>query len=89
MQHYTSAYPFKRVVGGEHAPSFVDVLRANLRNLAGRMNCLDTEVVAGDTLGYLPPENENLLVDMFNPFSALFVARCVDRLAAAHLAAGK
>lgn len=84
-----SLYPFKRVVGVEHAHPLVDVSRANLRIFFGRMSCLDTEAVGGDELGYLPPENENLLVYMFKPFSARLIARCVDRLATAPLAVGK
>lgn len=84
-----SAYPFKRVVGVEHAYSLVDISRKNLRNFIGRRSCFDSTIVVGDVLDYLPPADENLLVYMFNPFSAQLIARCVDRLANAPLAADK
>lgn len=60
-------YRFRRIVGVEPP---ADVSRENQRNSFSRMTCLDTEVVAGNVLGDLPPENEDLFVDMFNPFSA-------------------
>lgn len=84
-----STYPFKRVVGVEHAYSLINISRENLRNFAGKMSCFDSAIVAGDVLDYLPPADENLLVYMFNPFSAQLTARCVDRLATAPLAADK
>lgn len=79
-------YPFKRVVGGKHAPSFADALRANLRNLAGKMNCLDPEVVAGDATGYLLPKDEHLFVYCSTPSRRSSPPGCVDWLATAPLA---
>lgn len=84
-----AAFPFKRVVGIEHAASLVAISRANLRNYAGKTVCLDMEVMADDALSYVPPADENLLVYLFNPFSPGLIERCIDRLASAPLIGGK
>ena len=84
-----AAYPFKRVVGIEHAASLVAISRLNLRTYAGKTVCLDMEILADDALSYIPPADENLLVYLFNPFSAELIVRCIDRLATAPLTRGK
>lgn len=84
-----AAYPFKRVVGIEHAASLVAISRANLRTYVGKTICLNVEILADDALSYEPPADENLLVYLFNPFSADLIVRCIDRLATAPLNRGK
>lgn len=84
-----AAYPFKYIVGVEHAPLLAALAQANLRNYTGRLHCPDTRVVAGDALDYRPTQDDNLLVYMFNPFSMQLVARCVETLAATPCGTGK
>lgn len=83
------AYPFKRIIGVEHAPSLVKISRANLNTYIGRKACSKIEVFAADAITFHPPTEENLLVYMFNPFAAELVAECVQRLATAPIAKGK
>ena len=40
-------------------------------------------------LEYVPPEDENVIFYMFNPFSELLVIRCIESLAAVPLVPGK
>lgn len=81
-----STYPFKRVVGGEHAPLLRRCLAGEPAKPAGKMNCLDPEVVAGDALGYLLPEDDHLFVYCSTPSRRSSSPGCVDWLATAPLA---
>lgn len=83
------AYPFKRIIGVEHAISLVRTSRANLDTYIGRKACGKIEVFAADAVTFPPPAEENLLVYMFNPFAADLVAECVQRLATAPMAKDK
>jgi hypothetical protein len=83
------AYPFKRIIGVEHAISLVRISRANLNTYIGRMACSKIEVIAADAISYYPPGEENLLVYMFNPFAPEWVAECIQRLASMPIAEGK
>lgn len=82
-------YPFKRVVGVEHSPDLVEISRSNLQKYAGRIKCREATVMACDALEYVPPEDENVIFYMFNPFSELLVIRCIESLAAVPLVPGK
>ena len=64
-----SEFPFRKIIGLEFAPQFVEIARRNLQNYRGnRQKCSNIEVIAGDATEYeLPPERQVLY--FYNPFA--------------------
>jgi SAM-dependent methyltransferase len=50
-------YPFRRVVGVDIAPAFIEVARAVVARNRERLACSDVELVAADVLDYEVPDD--------------------------------
>jgi SAM-dependent methyltransferase len=75
-----SEFPFRKIIGLEFAPPFVEIARRNLKSYRSRrQGCSNIEVIAGDATQYeLAPERQVLY--FYNPFSPSVVDLVVQRI---------
>jgi SAM-dependent methyltransferase len=75
-----SEFPFRKIIGLEFAPPFIEIARRNLRTYrSSGQKCSNIEVIAGDATEYeLPPERQVLY--FYNPFAPSIVDLVVQRI---------
>ena len=61
-------YPFKRVIGIDIVPGFIDIAQENLNASIKRLTCTDVDIRVGDATSYRVPDDVTV-VYFFNPFS--------------------
>lgn len=73
--------PFRKIIGIELSPALVKVAEANLTAYNGPRACADIEIVCADATNYAFPSGD-LVVYLFNPFTAPILRIVIDRLSA-------
>ena len=73
--------PYRQIVGVEISPALVEVAKENRAAYRGELVCRDIRLVRADA-GHFTFPRGNLVVYLYNPFSAEVLAPMLDRLSA-------
>jgi SAM-dependent methyltransferase len=73
--------PYRQIVGVEISPALVEVAKENRAAYRGELACRDIRIVRADAGRFTFPRG-NLVVYLYNPFSAEVLAPMLDRLSA-------
>jgi SAM-dependent methyltransferase len=73
--------PYRQIVGVEISPALVEVAKENRTAYRGELLCRDIRLVRADAGRFTFPRG-NLVVYLYNPFSAEVLAPMIDRVSA-------
>ena len=71
--------PYRQIVGIEISPALVEIAKDNRTAYRGELMCRDIRLVRADAATFRFPRG-NLVVYLYNPFSARVLAPMLDRL---------
>ena len=71
--------PYRQIVGIEISPALVEVAKENRAAYRGELACRDIRLVRADAAAFRFPRG-NLVVYLYNPFSAEVLGPMLDRL---------